>query len=149
MNLQNGNNKNIIIANETGKTTATTLKTTFLGLNNLGCVKVDDPIFSNANWSKIKETKTIYSATCSLGIEDSVFDKVVIYPNPTKGEININNATLEKATVYNTLGQLVRSFTLNSANTNHKIDLTGLPKGVYYVYLIHQDSASVKKVIVE
>nr|WP_294930333.1 T9SS type A sorting domain-containing protein [uncultured Flavobacterium sp.] len=85
----------------------------------------------------------------SLGIEDSVFDKVALYPNPTKDEVTITNIALEKATVYNTLGQLVKSFSLNSSNTNNTISLGGLPKGVYYVYLINQETASVKKVIVE
>ena len=149
LNLQNGNNTNMIILNVTGKMTANPIATSFLGLNQLGCVKVDDAAFSNTNWSKIKETSTIYSSTCSLGIEDSVFDKVVLYPNPTKGELHIDNANLEKATIYNTLGQLVKSFTLNSNNTNNTINLASLPKGVYYLYLINQEAASVKKIIVE
>lgn len=149
LNLQNGNNTNMIILNITGRKTASPIATSFLGLNQLGCVKVDDVAFSNTNWSKIKEPSTIYSSTCSLGIEDSVFDKVVLYPNPTKDEVTITNIGLEKATVYNTLGQLVKSFTLNSGNTSNRISLAGLPKGVYYVYLINQEAASVKKVIVE
>lgn len=149
INLQNGNNKNMIIQTVTGKKTANTLATSFLGLTNLACVKVDDAVYSNANWSKIKESSTIYSSTCSLGIEESVFDKVVVYPNPTKGEVNIDNVTLEKASVYNLLGQLVKTFELNSADSNHTINLNGLPQGVYYIYLINQDAASAKKVIIE
>jgi hypothetical protein len=149
LNLQNGNNRNFVVPSPTDKKTAS-LYTSFLGLTTLSCIKVDDPTYSNANWSKIKEPTTTYSATCStLGIEDSTFNKAVLYPNPTKGEVNINNIALEKATVYNSLGQLVKTFTLNSSNTNNTINLSGLPKGVYYVYLINQDAASAKKVIVE
>ncbi|WP_316636145.1 leucine-rich repeat domain-containing protein [uncultured Flavobacterium sp.] len=150
LNVQNGNNVNFILPSKTNKKASAALYTSFLKNKSLSCIQVDNVEYSNANWANIKEPNATYSSTCkSLGIEDSVFDKVVVYPNPTKGEININNATLEKATVYNTLGQLVRSFTLSSTNTNHKIDLTGLSKGVYYIYLINQDAASVKKVIVE
>ncbi|WP_165830121.1 leucine-rich repeat domain-containing protein [Flavobacterium hydrophilum] len=148
LNLQNGNNKNMIILNVTGKNAAS-YATSFLGLNQLACIKVDDAAFSNTNWSKIKETSTTYSTSCSLGIEDSVFDKVTLYPNPTKEEVTIANISLEKATVYNTLGQLVKSFTLNSGDSNNTISLSDLPKGVYYVYLINKDAATVKKVIVE
>ncbi|MFZ0595724.1 MAG: T9SS type A sorting domain-containing protein, partial [Flavobacterium sp.] len=149
VNLQNGNNRNFVLPSSTDKKTAA-LYTSFLGLTTLSCIKVDDPAYSNANWSKIKEPTTIYSATCSaLGIEDAAFNKAVLYPNPTKGEVNINNIALEKATVYNSSGQLVKTFTLNSANTNNTINLSGLPKGVYYVYLINQNAASAKKVIVE
>ncbi|OMQ12191.1 leucine-rich repeat domain-containing protein [[Flexibacter] sp. ATCC 35103] len=149
LNLQNGNNRNFVLPAPTDKKTAS-LYTSFLGLTTLSCIKVDDPSYSNANWSKIKEPTTTYSATCStLGIEDSVFDKAVLYPNPTKGEVNINNIALEKATVYNSLGQLVKTFILNSGDTNNTINLSGLPKGIYYVYLINKDAASAKKVIVE
>lgn len=149
LNLRNGNNKNLIIASGTGKKTINTPATTFLGLTSLGCIKVDDAAYSNANWSKIKEATTTYSETCTLEVEDSIFDNVSVYPNPTKGELHINNAFLDKATVYNSLGQLVKTFTLNSTNTNNTINLSGLPKGIYYVYLINQDTASAKKVIIE
>ncbi|QOG02972.1 LamG-like jellyroll fold domain-containing protein [Flavobacterium sp. MDT1-60] len=149
LNVQNGNNKNFILPSQSGKKSETAIYTSFLGNKTLGCIKVDDPAYSNANWSKIKEESTVYSATCSLGLEESIFDKAVVYPNPTKGEVNINNIALDKVTVYNTTGQLVKSFTLDSGNTNNSIDLSGLPTGVYYIYLINQDAASAKKIILE
>ncbi len=119
------------------------------GNPNLTCIQVDDVTYSNNNWTGAKDAIASYSETCTLGLEDSEFNKAIIYPNPTKGEINILNISLEKATVYNVLGQLVKRFVLDSANTNNTINLSGLPKGVYFVYLINQDAASVKKVIVE
>lgn len=149
LNLKNGNNQNLIVASVTSKKASNIPGTSFLGITTLGCVKVDSTTYSNANWSKIKETTTVYSETCTLGLEDSEFSKAIVYPNPTKGEINILNIALEKATVYNSLGQLVKTFNLDSANTNNTISLSGLPKGVYYIYLINQDAASAKKVIVE
>ncbi|MET0946616.1 MAG: leucine-rich repeat domain-containing protein, partial [Flavobacterium sp.] len=149
LNLQNGNNTNMIILNVTGKNTANNITTTFLGLDKLACVKVDDAVFSNANWSKIKEESTVYSTTCTLGVEDSVFEKTVLYPNPTKGEVSIDNLALKKVTIYSTTGQLVRTFNFDSNSTNNTINLASLPKGIYYVYLISDDAASVKKIIVE
>jgi len=139
LNLKNGNNKNFDL--------------TYSNFTNnplLTCINVDDENYSNKNWLDKKDAKTVYSSNCtSLGIEDSVFEKAIVYPNPTKGDVHINNIVLEKANVYNSLGQLVKSFTLNNANTNNTINLSGLPKGIYYVYLINQDAASAKKVIVE
>jgi len=151
LNLQNGNNEKFILpsSNTTGKKSSTIDACSFLNNKKLSCIQVDNVGFSNANWTKIKDPSASYSAACSLGIEHSVFDKITIYPNPTKGELNIQNVNLEKANVYNTLGQLVKSFTLNSSNTDNTVNLSGLPKGVYYVYLINQDAASAKKVIVE
>jgi len=149
LNVQNGNNKNFVIPSQTGKKSETAIYTSFLGNKTLSCIKVDDAAFSNANWSKIKETNTTYSETCTLGLEDSVFDKVVVYPNPSKGEVNINNIALERVTVYNTIGQLVKTIKLNSGTTNNTIDLSDLPRGVYFVYLINEDAASAKKIILE
>lgn len=152
LNLQNGNNENFILPSSgtKNKTSSIIDACSFLNNKKLSCIQVDNVEFSNAKWSNIKEPTSTYSSTCkNLGIEESVFDKAVVYPNPTKGEVTINNVSLEKATVYNTLGQLVKSFTLNPSNTDNTINLSGLPKGIYYIYLINQDAASAKKVIVE
>lgn len=150
LNVKNGNNKNFVLPSKSGKNAATGIYTSFLGNKTLSCIQVDDADYSNANWANIKEKNATYSNTCkTLGIDTNNFEKVTIYPNPTKGEVNIQNASLEKANVYNSLGQLVKSFTLNLSTTHNTIDLSGLPKGVYYVYLINGDAASAKKVIVE
>ncbi|MCR4032590.1 MULTISPECIES: T9SS type A sorting domain-containing protein [Flavobacterium] len=139
LNLKNGNNKNFNLTDSN-----------FTNNPLLTCINVDDENYSNKNWSGKKDAKAVYSSNCTaLGVEDSVFDKAVVYPNPTKGEVNINNITLEKATVYNALGQLVKTFVFDNGETNNTIDLAGLPKGVYYVYLINGDAASAKKIIVE
>jgi Leucine-rich repeat (LRR) protein len=136
LNLKNGNNTNFITA--------------FMFKNPaLSCIQVDNAAFATASSVFSKDITASYSATCTLGIEDSVFDKVSVYPNPTKGDVYINNISLEKATVYNSLGQLVKSFVFKSGDTNNTINLSGLPKGIYYVYLINEDAASAKKVIVE
>ncbi len=149
INLQNGNNENFLLSNPTGKN-ASDVYTSFLNNPGLTCIQVDNVEYSNAKWANIKDASATYVSTCKqLGLEESVFDKAVVYPNPTKGEVNINNIALDKVTVYNTTGQLVKSFNLDSGNTSNSIDLSGLPKGVYYLYLINQDAASAKKVIIE
>ena len=136
LNLKNGNNTNfegaLLFKNPT-----------------LNCIMVDNPTFASTSGAFFKDETATYSSSCSLGIEESVFDKVVLYPNPTKGEVNIQNISLEKASVYNTLGQLVKTVKLDTNNDNHIVDLSGLPKGIYYIYLINQDAASAKKIIVE
>jgi alpha-tubulin suppressor-like RCC1 family protein len=150
LNLRNGNNRNFIVPTQTGKNAASGLYTSFLGLTALSCIQVDDAAYSNANWSNIKESTTTYANTCkTLGVDDPAFTKATIYPNPTNGEVNITNIALDKATVYNSLGQLVKTFTLDSNNTNNTINLSELTKGIYYIYLINGDAASAKKIIVE
>ncbi|MDR6844970.1 Leucine-rich repeat (LRR) protein [Flavobacterium granuli] len=149
INLKNGNNQNLIVESQTAKNTANTQGTSFLGLTSLGCVKVDSVAYSNTNWSKIKESTTIYSETCTLGIEDSVFDKVAIYPNPAKGELHIDNIVLEKATVYDALGKLIKTTTFTSGANDNTLHLEGFPTGVYYIYLESEGANTAKKIIVE
>ncbi|MWB95869.1 T9SS type A sorting domain-containing protein [Flavobacterium sp. GA093] len=136
LNLKNGNNINFEGA---------------LVFKNpaLTCIMVDNPTFAASSDVFFKDDTASYSANCTLGLEESVFDLVAVYPNPTKGVVHVDNIALEKATVYNTLGQLVKTVTLDSGDTSNTIDLSGLSKGVYYIYLISGDAASAKKIIVE
>lgn len=137
LNVNNGNNSKLINVNF--KTNA-----------SLTCIKVDDDIYANASWSSAKDVTASYSKTaCTLGIAETVFETIEVYPNPTKGEVHIDNAILEKVTVYDALGKLVKMTTFAEGSTNNTINLAGLPSGVYYVYLQNEESTIVKKIIVE
>lgn len=117
---------------------------------NLKCIQVDDESYSNMNWSRMKDDSATYSSTCSkLGLEDSVFDKVAIFPNPTQGELHIDKIVLEKATVYDALGKLVKTATFTSGGNDNTIHLEGLPSGIYYIYLESEGANTAKKIIVE
>jgi hypothetical protein len=115
---------------------------------SLTYIRVDNEVYSNANWGGAKDITATYSST-TLKIEDSVFDKIAIYPNPTKGELHIHNIILEKATVYDALGKLVKTTTFTSGANANTIHLAGLPKGIYYVYLQSEGASTAKKIIVE
>ncbi|QKJ61915.1 T9SS type A sorting domain-containing protein [Flavobacterium sp. M31R6] len=150
LNLQNGNNANFVLAKPTNKISQTVVYTSFSNNPNLSCIKVDNVAYSNQNWSQIKDATATYSSTCSkLGIEDSVFDKVAIFPNPTKGELHIDNIVLEKVTVYDALGKLIKTTTFTSGAKDHTIHLEGLPRGIYYIYLESEGANTAKKVIVK
>lgn len=137
LNLSNGNNAKLININF--KTNAP-----------LSCILVDDVAYANANWSSAKDAAAIYSKTnCTLGIEDVVFYKIAVYPNPTKGELHIDNIVLEKASVYDTLGKLVTTAKFTNGSNNNSLNLAGLSKGVYYMYLESEGSTAVRKIIVE
>ncbi|KUJ62194.1 hypothetical protein AR687_09235 [Flavobacteriaceae bacterium CRH] len=137
LNLGNGNNSKLTYAN---------FKTNAL----LSCILVDDVTYANANWSTAKDATAIYSkTTCTLGIEDLVFAKIAVYPNPTKGELHIDNIVLEKATVYDVLGKLVTATKFTNGSNTNSINLSGIPKGIYYVYLESEGSTVVRKIIVK
>ena len=137
LNVGNGNNSKL--TNVNFKTNAP-----------LSCILVDDVAYANANWSTAKDATAIYSkTTCTLGIEDVVFDKIAVFPNPTKGEIHIDNSIVEKATAYDALGKLVKTITFAKDSNHNTINLAGLPSGIYYIYLKSKEATIVKKIILE
>ncbi|RRA96249.1 T9SS type A sorting domain-containing protein [Paenimyroides viscosum] len=69
-----------------------------------------------------------------------------IYPNPTSDILNIsleNNLVLEHVTIYNNLGQVVKTATENV------IDVSHLAKGLYFVEVTTNQGKATKKVVVQ
>ncbi|MFV5696887.1 LamG-like jellyroll fold domain-containing protein [Flavobacterium sp. ZT3R17] len=134
LNLNNGNNNNL-------------LGVDFKINSSLTYIQVDNEAYSDANWAGAKDITATYSST--LGLEDSVFDKITLYPNPTKGQLHINKVVLEKVTVYNALGKLIKTTSFTSGSNDNVINLAGLPKGVYYINLQSQGITTTRKIAVE
>jgi len=92
---------------------------------------------------------TFAGATCALAVEDVIFKNMVIYPNPTKEEVNIANVLVEKVSVYNNAGQLVETvINSESANTT-TVQLNNLPTGIYYLNIEAENDCVVKQIIKE
>jgi hypothetical protein len=78
---------------------------------------------------------------------------VTIYPNPSKGELNVNynfnqtqNLTI---TVSNVLGSTVKTFELNSVSSGIlPIDMTNAAKGSYFVTIRSNDGVVTKKITI-
>ncbi|MGX9986734.1 T9SS type A sorting domain-containing protein [Soonwooa purpurea] len=66
---------------------------------------------------------------------------IIIYPNPTKDVINIkDNKDFTEVKIYDASAKLV----LNQVLKNNQINVSELPKGVYYLELIGKEKAVVK-----
>jgi hypothetical protein len=116
----------------------------------LSCVLVDNATYATTTWSAFKDANVTFSEDCSkLGTAEQVFHALSIYPNPTNGQLNIDNVVLEKATVYDALGKLVKSVTFQSGANNNTLDLSGMTKGIYFVYLQSEGANTARKIVVE
>lgn len=83
------------------------------------------------------------------GLNESLYDKLVVYPNPAQNILNIQlPAANEQAIVklINPLGQTVR--TGNGTNKVISFDITGIANGLYIVQLEQNGRTTVKKVTV-
>lgn len=111
--------------------------------------------FAGANWDKIPGTPaqagtgSMYSIkragikslspfavfdNNTVGVKDiAIASNVRIYPNPATTVLNIDVETPIQATIFNTSGQQVSSNKIDS--NNQSINISALPKGIYYMQL--------------
>ena len=69
-----------------------------------------------------------------------------MYPNPSNDIINIkleNNLQLEKATIYDRLGKMVKT------STNNIISTSELSKGSYFVEVVTKEGKTTKQLLLE
>lgn len=73
-----------------------------------------------------------------LGTPHNQFANVQLYPNPTNGKLQLSgNLTVQKVSVYNTLGMLV----------GDKLDLSNQSSGVYFVEITVDEGKFIRKIV--
>lgn len=138
LNVKNGNNTNMISIIATNNP-------------NLACIEVDDVAWSNVNWPD-KDSTAVYSLDCStVGfLENRQRDiEMVIYPNPAKGYVTIQLDEIPENIVINIKDVLGKTLLEQKANsTSTLINVSSLPKGIYYVELVNDSYKYAKKLVV-
>jgi len=92
--------------------------------------------------------RSVKVSSC-VGIEDNpIYEFVDIFPNPTKGHVNILTANLKVAeiSVYNLLGKNILTVAENEVNALTKLDLSDQAEGVYMVNVITDKGTITRKV---
>ena len=90
-----------------------------------------------------------------VGIEEKSFNNgIKLFPNPSNGTISIEMAEDLKGNyqleVQDLVGKTVAEKQLKLQSSNVlQIDLSYLPKGVYFLKLSNEKSAAVKKIVIE
>lgn len=98
-----------------------------------------------------------YLGTCSTpgNLAISEDQKVVIFPNPSRGAFSIQftdpNATWCEVKIMDRDGRLIDSKALNTITYQQVVafDLTGQPKGMYYVRVSNADGIQMYKFLIE
>ena len=80
-----------------------------------------------------------------LDAGDQFLSQLSIYPNPTNSRVTILNAQNTKLTVYDVLGKVLMTQSIN--NSNEIIDLSQLLSGTYFVALDQNGQRRVEKVV--
>lgn len=110
--------------------------------NNLTCIKVDNPAYSNANWTdplRFKKPAGAIWGTCTatLNVNDvQQKESFKIYPNPAQDFITIQDSKKQNETLkYEILDGSGRLLKKGKALFNGKINVSSLQKGTYILQI--------------
>ncbi len=110
-NSGNGTSFTSIVGNSTGQVCATPYN--ICGYGQEGCLYVN----------------------VSVGIEEELSDKYLLYPNPSHDKVYISNAEdVQSVEIYNMRGEKLKSLEFNKF-----IDISGFPKGIYFIQIKLKD----------
>jgi hypothetical protein len=125
-------NSNAIIAGETNQSyTATASGNYAVIITNGGCV----------------DTSACVNVTVTGIDETSSTNLLSVYPNPNTGSFVINATEAGKYTIFNELGQEVRSFELSTKN-NFTMSINNLSNGVYLVSGVSKNKTTKQRIVV-
>ena len=79
-------------------------------------------------------------------IEENGVAGLMIYPNPTSGDLNINVEAMKRITIVNTLGQIVYDHEANGDNA--VVDMSQYQTGMYVVRIVTDNGVAVKRISV-
>ena len=112
-------------------------------------IGVGDVMSNNANiffdFNPPVATNTVTTTVVeNLSVNDNNINRIKIYPNPTKGILNIaaNGSIVEEITIFNLQGMVLK----NTSNKN-EIDVSSLATGLYFLQLSVEGKSVTKKFI--
>ena len=76
-----------------------------------------------------------------------ISDEITVYPNPESHKIYVETATGSEVRIINITGIIVAGFKVTEPKFS--IDTQNLPKGLYFIEIIHNNSNSVHKVLIQ
>lgn len=147
VNIQNGNNENLVNGNCTGVTFSGPATLNLTDSNNLEFVCVDDIAFAEANFTDVPAGVT-YLEDCTLNAGERTLPVVNYHPNPVSNLLTISSEVLWKEVrVYSVAGHLLQRNAINA--TNATLDLSALSNGIYFIQLVGDQSFETFQIIKE
>jgi Leucine-rich repeat (LRR) protein len=95
------------------------------------------------------ETNKAETIFKSLGTKDHQVDKsVALYPNPTKGNVNINcDNTIKRVELFDVQGRILQ--TKIESNNSTQLDISNKANGLYFIRITTENGVKVEKLIKE
>lgn len=124
-----------------------------------------DEVEAGKYYYQVKAVYEEYGETCVSDAANSYFDPeldyvivevseinengvigLMIYPNPTKGSLNINVESMKRITIANALGQIVYDQDVDS--DNEIIDMAQYETGIYMIRIVTDKGVAVERISV-
>ena len=125
-----------------GKTTETTFTDDYELTNGTAYLyNVQVIYFDETCVGKLASTEVTFSTE---SVEENEIINVSVFPNPNNGEFTVKCDNMNRITVYNVIGSVVKDIEVNTDS----FVIEGLNSGVYFVNIKNTDSNIIKKVVV-
>jgi hypothetical protein len=116
-----------------------------VSINSNATVLAVSAPFNDTNGNNSGQVR-VYSVD-NLGLTDLDVSQIIIFPNPTKGmlEIKFPINTAKRITFTDILGKTLLNY--SSTHPIKTIDITTFKSGIYYCYISFEDKSLVRKII--
>lgn len=85
------------------------------------------------------------TTTNTMGLDETTFSSLKMYPNPSNDKITISNATMDLIEIHDVNGRVVYNGIPSS--TTETVDISALDNGIYYVSIHANNSTKIQKII--
>ncbi|GAA4959708.1 hypothetical protein GCM10023315_04210 [Algibacter aquimarinus] len=100
-------------------------------------------------WNNITEIEFFGASTLSL--DKNHENKLIVYPNPAKNNIQIENlnSSVKSVSIYNIQGRKVMEESLNTSKSKIEINISSLVDGLYLLNFLNENgSRTTKKIVI-
>ncbi|HEX6226023.1 MAG TPA: T9SS type A sorting domain-containing protein, partial [Chryseolinea sp.] len=91
------------------------------------------------------------SNVVSVNVEADLIEDIILYPNPTTGDVNVGIRLDDKSYLIklsDSNGRLIREFVLENTNKT-TLPVAGLPRGIYFVEVLSSQGTSRSKLVLQ
>lgn len=115
-------------------------------LNNLEA-GAEYEVYVVANCGAQQSGESNHVTFTAVGIEDYLFSSTALFPNPTTGELRIQNSkfSIQSVEVFDVFGKLMSSVEVNDNTVT--IDATSYASGVYFVRILTEKGMVTKRIV--
>ncbi|MES2132971.1 MAG: T9SS type A sorting domain-containing protein [Bacteroidota bacterium] len=119
------------------------------GLLNIALLQANQSDASGTLASLTSGSASVDAISTTVGIKDVTENSsLAIYPNPTNQYVRVlSTYSIEKIEVMNVTGKLMLSET--AAGNDHRVDVSSLADGVYFITVYGNDKIQRKKIVVQ